>query len=122
MSVFGTDVINPHVCIISVPESLQWEQAVAGQKSGRMVLELEAARGHYRPLGEAWELELDQEAACDWGPHGEERSGKPEWGKEPYQVACTYCWVNMRGNKVISLKHKKHIVRKIYGFQTSGWH
>lgn len=78
--------------VISVPVSLQWEQAVAGQKSVRMGLELEGAHGHYRALGEAWELELglDQQAACDWGPHGED-SGKPEWGKEGCLVACRYC-------------------------------
>ena len=55
--------------------------------------ELEEARGHYRPLGETWELELEKEpgAVSDLGPHGEDHSGKPEWGKEPCLMACTYC-------------------------------
>lgn len=59
---------------------------MAGQKSVRMGLELEGAHGHYRHLGEEWELEtelgLDQQAACDWDPCGEDHSDKPESGKE----------------------------------------
>lgn len=58
-----------------------------------MGLELEEAHGHNRPLGETWELELEKEleAASDLGPHGEDHSGKPEWGRERCLMACTYC-------------------------------
>lgn len=84
---------------------------MAGQISVHTGLELEGVHGHFRPQGEAWELEtelgLDQQAACDWDPCGEIHSGKPEWGKE----ACTYCCMNMgEGKKIISLgdKTKKH--------------
>ena len=58
-----------------------------------MGLGLEEAHGHYRHLGETWNLELEKElvAASDLGPHGEDHSGTPELGKEPCRMACTYC-------------------------------
>lgn len=65
---------------------------MVGQYRFRMGVELEEAHGHYRPLGETWELELEKEpeVASDLGLHGEDRSGKPELGKERCLMACTY--------------------------------
>lgn len=96
--------------ITSVPVSLQWVQAVAGQKSVHIGLELERAHEHHRPLGEAWELGLDQRTASDWDQHGENHSGKPEWGKEWCLAACIYYYnIRVEKTEIISLKHDKHI-------------
>lgn len=107
------------LCVISsihVPESLQWEQAEAGQRSARTELELGGARGHRRPLGEAWEpeTELDQQGACDWGPRGEGRSGKPESGKEPCLTPCRCCGVKHKRQVYFTNKHFKYNSRDCF--------